>query len=55
MIAAFLAGSGAYAGRWERDEPDHDDEPRLADFGLALAISAALWTPVIWLVAEVWP
>ena len=54
MIAAFLAGSADYSGRWERDEPGQDDEPRIADFALALAISAALWSPVIWLIAAVW-
>ena len=55
MIAAFLAGSGDYAGRWEGDDDGRDEEPRIADFALALAISTAMWAPVIWLLVEVWP
>lgn len=47
MIAAFLAAEGDYAGRWERDEPDHDDPlARWIVRAVALAL-AVFWGLVL--------
>ena len=43
MIAAFLAGSADYSGRWDRDEPD-DHDP----LAVWIVRAAALALAVFW-------